>query len=96
MNNLGLLYRRITVIGESCCEYPVAIAVNCCIVKTLLHFELSLHQYYFKHVKQANWFSICQTKYGFNSNLDLLHSGCDGSKCIIIIMLFKLCNTAIL
>ena len=42
-----------------------------------------------QHLEQEGVVPPNLIKYGFNSNL--FHSGCDSSKCIIIIMLLNLC-----
>jgi hypothetical protein len=65
-------------LAKSCREYPVTIVVNCCIVRSIVHFELSC----------IYGFHVCFN--GFNSLLVLEIDTCkDGSECVIVIIVFR-------
>ena len=62
--------------AKSCREYPVTIVVNCCIVRSIVHFELSC----------IYGFHVC-----FNMVLTVLENDTcrDGSECVIVIIVFR-------
>ena len=66
--------------AKSCREYPVTIVVNCCIVRSIVHFELSC----------IYGFHVCFNMYIYIIQfVSLGKRYMDGSECVIVIIVFR-------